>query len=407
MSVTLTSQPAEAVAADNCPVYELELSTAGSETVVNSIGYEFYVDGQKLAGLEEIGYTGAPEKFNVSEILRAQVKATLAGYNVTSVTLDTAAVKPFYLKYGMLQFYTETCQKVTALGNQSATRYAVSANFPWYLDESAISGSDPVVLSERPARIPIYSGQRDWLHIWRNSGGVSVQFKGYDSSGNLIVRRTVTASFNKQVRIFPVGPGNGFFSQYLTPNISYYDIDVHNTIIADQDIGVTMEGGIEVQGVQFDVGAQSVVWTCRFILQSCSNITAPNDEIYFEEPIGGFAGLKFLEVQARTSPTSQRYSKAVPCGISYPGRGLDYGVTRYDVRSFSAWQMRTEIPYYEGIERWLDSFFSARNHFIKFKLPSGAFTYAKVNLTDGSYNTLNGKEAISLEAIFETHLSRL
>lgn len=403
--MTLISQPAEAVAAENCPVYSLLLDSAGSETVINSIGYEFYVDGEKLAGLEEIGYTGAAEDFNVAEILRAQVKATLAGYNVTSVTLDSAAVKPFYLKYGQLQYYPETCNKFTSLGNQSATRYAVRASFPWYMDEAAIDGSAPVVLTERPSRVPIYSGQRDWIHVWRKSGGVSVRFNAYDGSGNLVVRQTASASFNKQVRIFPVGPGNGFFSGNWTSAIAYYDIEVHDGILSEPDFGITMEG-FEVQGVNLNVGAQSVVWSCRFILQSCTNAGAPNDEIYFEEPLGGFSGMKFLEVQARTSPTSQRYLKGVPCGVASPGRGLDYGVTRYDVQSYAGWLMRTEIPYYDGIERWLDAFFSARSHYLKFKLPSGSFTYAKVNLADGSYNTLNNKELISLEAIFETHLSR-
>jgi len=406
MSVTLVSQPTETIAADNCPVYSLQLTDAGSATVINSLGYEFYVDGEKLAGLTELGFTGAAEQFNFARILRAQVKATLAGYNTTSVTLDSAAVKPFYLKYGTLTWYTETCQKITALGNQSATRYAVSARFPWYLDDGEIDAGAPVVLTERPARIPIYTGQRDWIHIWRKSGGVSVQFKGYDGSGNLLVRQTASASFNKQVRIFPIGPGNGFFSGNFSGSIAYYDIDVHDGIISEPDIGVT-GFGFETQDVNLDVGAQSVVWTCRFIVQSCTDGTAPNDEIYFEEPFGGYSGLRFLSVQASASPTSKRYRKGVPCGLSSPAAGLDYGTTRYDLQSFGAWLMRTEIPYVEGIERWLNAFFSARNHFLKFKLPSGSFTYAKVILSDGSYNVLNGKEAITLEAVFETHLSAI
>ncbi|MCA9366759.1 hypothetical protein KC887_00640 [Candidatus Kaiserbacteria bacterium] len=408
MAVTLIEQPAETVAAANCPKYSLLLDSAGVDPIVNSIGYELYVGGEKLAGLEEIGYTGAAEDFNASEILKAQVRATLLDYNATAPTTDNAAVKQFYLRYGQIQFNKDTCDRSTSLGNQSATRYAVSAVFPWYLDESVIDAGAPVVLSERPARVQIYTGQRDWLHVWRKSGSIAVRFKGYDSNGTLVQQVTRTASLNRQVRIFPIGPGNGFFSPMLS-SVSYYDIEVHDSAPGDPDINALGQEDFAIQPIAEggEVGLNAIVWACRFSLASCANQSAPNDEIYFEEPIGGYSGIKFLEVQARSSTSSQRYLKGVPCGITSPGRGLDYGVTRYGVESYEGWLMRTEIPYEDGIERWISAFFSAKNHFMKFKLPAGGFTYAKVNLVDGTYNILNNRETIVVEAIFETHISRI
>jgi len=96
----------------------------------------------------------------------------------------------------------------------------------------------------------------------------------------------------------------------------------------------------------------------------------------------------------------------VPCGTSYPGAGLGYGQSRHNLKSYSGAQMRTEIPYEAGIDRWLHAFFSAKNHYRKFLLPSGGYAYEKMLLADGSYNILNNRENIVLDAIFDSHLSR-
>lgn len=409
MAVTLISQPAETVAAANCPIYSLELDSPGSPPLVYSIGYELYVDGAKLAGLEQIPYTGQAEDFNPSEILKSQVRATLLGYNTTAPAVDSAAVKQFYLKYGQVEYNEDSCEKLTALGNQSATRYAMNAHFPWYIDPAGVDGGAVVVLTERPSRVQIYAGQRDWLHIWRKSGGVSVRFKGYDTGGNLVLQITRTASYNKQVRIFPIGPGNGFFSPSWSADISYYDIEVHDGILNDPDINAATPEDVAILPVPEggEMGVQAIVWTCRFIVAKCENQTSPNDEIYFEEPIGGYSGIKFLEVQGRAATTSQRYLKGVPCGVAFPGAGQAYGQTRYDISSYAGAQMRTEIPYEAGIDRWLHAFFSARNYYRKFLLPSGSYAYEKVNLVDGSFNTLNNRETVILEAAFDSHLSRI
>lgn len=368
--------------------------------MVYSIGYEFYVGGEKLAGLEEIGWTGAAEDFNPAHILRGQVKAALMGYNVSSAAADPTAVRQFYLKYGQLEYNTETCDKVTALGNQSATRYAVSAIFPWYIDPAAINGSAPVVLSERPSRIQIYTNQRDWIHVWRKSGAIGVRYRGYDFAGNLVRESVTNRTANRQVYIFPVGPGNGFFP--WDPDIAYYDIEVHDTTVAspDDDADIALLESM-------DVGIQAIIWSCRFVVASCENQAAPNDEIYFEEPLGGYAGMKFLKVQDRSSVTSRRYRAGLPCGVEFPGAGQSYGTTRYSPEAFTGFQMRTELEYTDGIDRWLNAFFSARNHYRKFRMPDGSFAYEKAILTDGSYNILNNRETVVVEATFDSHLSRV
>lgn len=402
MSVTLTAQPLEAVPAGNCSKYALQLSSAGTGNLVYSIGYEFYVGGEKLAGLEEIGWTGAAEDFNPANILRSQVKATLMGYYASSAIPDPTAVQQFYLKYGQLEYNTETCDKQTALGNQSATRYAVSSIFPWYIDPTVINGSDPVVLTERPSRIQIYTNQRDWIHVWRKSGAIGVRYRGYNYAGILVRESVTNRTANRQVYIFPVGPGNGFFP--WDPDIAYYDIEVHNQPIASQDDDADIA---LIESEPMDVGIQAIIWSCRFVVASCENQAAPNDEIYFEEPLGGYSGLKFLEVQGRSAITSSRYRAGVPCGVAFPGEGQNYGTTRYRIEAYSGFQVRTELEYTDGIDRWLNAFFSARNHYRKFQMPDGTFAYEKAILSDGSYNILNNRETVVVEATFDSHLSRV
>ncbi len=351
MSVTMTRQPLEAVPAGNCSRYSLLLYGNDPAPLVYSIGYEFYVDGEKLAGLEEIHRTGAEEDFDPSKILISQVKTTLMGYYENSAALDSAAVKPFYIRFGQLEYNTETCEKQTTLGNQTSSRYAVSSTFPWYLNPAAINDSAPVVLSERPSRIQIYTNQRDWIHVWRKSGAIGVRYLGYDFAGNLIRAAVSNKTANRQVYIFPVGPGNGFFP--WDAGVAYYDIEVH-----DQAVSVP-----DVTALNLGVGIQAIVWSCRFVVSSCENQAAPNDEIYFEEPLGGYAGFKFLEVQERAAVTSNRYRAGVPCGVAFPGEGQAYGTTRHGIEAYPGFLMRTEIEYTDGIERWLNAFFSARNHY--------------------------------------------
>ena len=375
MSVSLTAEPLEAIPAGNSAIFSLQLSGQGIPPEKKSIGYRLWSGtGVQLTETEQIPYTGAAEDLNVAlDIKRKLLSTTLLGYGVSAVTEDAEAVKAFYITYGEITYNEDECIQSQDISGVSPTKYGLNATFPWYIDPASLPGGASIVLSERPARVGVYKGQQDWLHIYRHSGVISVTVRGYDSAGNLIVFNTNNKGANKSVFIFPVGPGNSFFT--WNEDIAYYDITVGS-------------------------------WSCRFTLKSC-DVSPPNNEVYFQEPMGGYSAFRFLNVQGGANTSSQRYRKGKPCSAAFPALGQSYGATRYNLQSFPGYAMQTEIDYEDGIERWIEAFFAAENHFMKFQMPDGSYQYQKVNLVDGAYSTLNNKDVISLNASFEAHMSRV
>ncbi len=384
MSTTLTSQPQQALTTGNCGEFQLELTTAGSGAIEKKAGYKIFLDGQEVTQEDEfLPYTGSPEKVDVMPVIKGLVKSEIPGFNVSSIGDLTGAVKDTYLRYGHIDLNTEDCSQTSFLTQTSDTITAIDGRLPGWFNLSDLV-SQPVVLSEKPAKVNVGLGQRDWLCVYRHSGPIGIKVVGYNANNSQVYYQTLTVTSTRKVKAIPIGPGNAFFP--FSSAIRYYDVEIHNAALPYEEFNVL---GVGTTSEDAGPGITSVVWSSRFIVTACSN-TSPSDEIYFKEPTGGWAGFKLKETNIGANVTSSRFFSGRSCDNSL----TIGGITRAEIQSLEQVTAVFEQPYSDGLARYLNSFFSSSAHYWKY-VKDGTVNYRKVNLLDGAYQGLQSRNALS------------
>jgi len=375
MAVSLTIQPPQVNGLDECLNFGLFLDDPGSGTIKKSVAYRLTGDGQELTEIEFMPYTGQTEEFEAAGELRKIVSTTIPTPGSNVIVQDSNILKVYSLAYGERTLDTETCDVVTNLSSNSPSFRVINSRLQYhnYIDFSANS---PVVLSDKPERLPMSFDQDDWLYIYGN-GNIDVRVTVYDSAGNLLLNQIETVSAGQQVFIFPVGGNNSFWA--MPTNASYYDISVGS-------------GAMRVYAVRYIMGA------------GCTEENEYTD-IIFQEPAGGYSSLRFATPvtfsQVESSIFEQRRAN---CPTSGPELAQNWYNTRYDIKAAKLWTLQGSIPWAVNIDRYLDAFVQAPHHYIKARVrASGQTVYHKVNIQNGSYQTLNGTQDVQVNASFRSH----
>lgn len=383
MSTTLISEPQASIPIGNCAEFKIELTNPGTSALKKMAGYQIFLNGQKVTQQDEaLPYTGGPEKIDVSPILKDLIKSEIPGYGVSAITTLTGAVKPFKLKYGYIDVDLQNCEQTTFINADSAEIAGIDGRFAGWHDINDLTNK-PFVLSEKPGKINVAKGQRDWVCIYRQSGDIGIKVTGYDLNNTQVYYRGLTVTANKEVKAVPVGPGNSFFN--FNPTIQYYDVEIYSTAVADEEISnLSLMGGTRP-------GVNALVWSCRFVVGSCSEI-GPNDEIYFKEPLGGYSGFKLSSYTGSAAVSGNLYQLGRNCNNDL----INGGRYRAGGQTFEQIQASFEQPYSDGLERYLGAFFAADEHYLKYVGPGGAVQYRRVNLIGGQAQTVTGRSPVSV-----------
>lgn len=368
MAVTLNASPAAVAPVGNCLEYELKLDSGGVAPEVKSTGYQVYVDGAAVTEVEQIPYTGQGEVVDVANHVRPYLATTRKNpATIISGVLDDTFAIEYYLKYGEITFDASDCTTVQDITTTGATKVAINSAFQWHEDPDGLAAGDVVILSSRPTTGYYMRGASDWLWIYRKpnaTDSVYVYHKQYDNTGTLITSGTLDW-VTEGAHILSVGPANMF--GLLDASAAYYTIEIFNAT---------------------PLNNASRVATYTFHLLSRCRPNAYNDELYWVEPLGGYAGLRFDSVTMGGNAASTRYEQRPGC-LADTG-----GIARADVQARKTAQFSTQIPHVQGIEAWLDGLFTSRTVYMKYRLPSGSDTVVRCNITDGAYQTLNNEDDI-------------
>lgn len=381
MAVTVDSSPADVVAVGNCIRYALSLSDGGTPPQVKSTGYQLYEDGGGAITqeIEQIPYTGASEAVEFQDVLRKQVQTTpqQPGAQVDNVK-DTTFAIDFYLKYGEIIFDSSDCStNLSGVSSNDAVKTAANIAFQWHQDQSALpTGVTPC--TNRPLKNYVCRTQSDWLWLYKfAAGSYAIIVTVYYTDGtNSAKSYEVTPGAS----IFSIGPGNFFDGDFsIGKTWQYYTIEVYS------DLAVTL------------------LKTYTFYVVDCCAGLSPS-QLFWLEPMGGYAGIQFDEVQKGNTLSSNVYDQAVDCSLSsVSDLGKSGGKSKS--RSISVRQvlMRKTMPYEEGIDLFLEGLVSSRNHYVNYPGPSGD-VLAKFVLADGNYTVANDGKSLELTVSGELHI---
>lgn len=378
MSVSLISQPPAAVALGNCMQFGLSLSDGGSGSIVKSTGYQL-LDGSdnELSSVEQIPYTGSLELANVAKLIRdiGLVYTALPDLSTSSITEDVNAKEDIKLIYGEIQFDSDTCETTQALTNESDPFRVVNAAFQWFQDDNLTSLEK--VLTNRPLKSYVCKDQYDWLHVWTLSATIDIKVTYYFADGTSAFNTGTITTPSNDVYIIPIGPANP--TLHVPSNAVRYKIELTN------QTPVTF----------------ATYW---FIIDGNCCPPGRYDELYFLEPSGGNASIKFDDVQVGGNVTSDRFNQFTPCYKTETQYGADYGLNRINAKAFKRFSLSKTTKYVDGIDVFLDGLFSTERAFMRFPYESGD-NIAKFIIDDADYQIINNNEDVQITVSGRLHLN--
>lgn len=371
MSVSIVSNPSAVVAAGNCVKYELENDDAGTPPESISAGYQLWVNGAAAMPVEQIPYSGQDEPIEFSDLIRSYLSTTFQVPGVTVEGLqDTAFTTSFYLKYGTITFDSSDCSVVQDVSTDHDTKLALNSAWQVWEAQTALTGSDAVILSNRPTSGIQRRGGNDWLWIYRESGeDVTVVFRFYRDNGTEILGGTQHTWTSAGVHIVSIGPGNHPSSTSAMAAAAYYKVEIRNGSLSSSPLEQT--------------------YTFR-LMPNCNHVTTQANQLYWLEPKGGYAGIQFENVRIGGSVSSSRYDEGRPCGTSGSGR------FRHGVEALKKITWNTVMPFKERLDEFLEGIFTTKYAFVRWNLANGTQSVVRVNILDGEYSLINNNEDISL-----------
>ena len=389
MAVTLT-EPNDVQPVGNCLEFGLTLSDGGGENEIKSIGYQLQTAaGSALTVEEQIPYTGETERRSFEEVLRNHVFTTVPDVaTIYNGTTDSNFTLEFNLKYGEISHDTETCVTTKAINQTSANHYAVNSALQFFEAFNSLE-SGAFILSHKPYTFNTGKRQSDWFWIWARSGTTVCEVRQYDSSGSQIAFNNANASHNNSAHYWSVGGGNGFFG--LQSNTSYYTIRFTNE---GSQIGKTYTVYVGNSG--------SSSAGCG----TSDDSSSPVGELYWLEPLGGYASLLFNSAEYGNLTSSSMFETPLLCGASVGIASKNYGRTRYGTKSFRRVAFRTTLDYSLGLERYLDGLFASESCLVRYQLPDNTFQAVKFVLAnEGGYSFDPATGEVTVEVIGEIHFN--
>lgn len=362
---TLSIQPNAVVALNNC--IRFGLGSSGS-----AIAYKLTGDGTQLTEVEQIPVTSGTHIFEATDDLQKIVKTKMPAVGASSIYEDTDIIKEFFLNYGDVTLVD--CVATVNVGSTSPTYKVLGSRPSFYNQESLTSGA--VILSDKPSKLNVNSGLNDFISVFAYSGTISVTVNVYSATGSLINSYNDSRGASSQVFVYPIGPGNAWFG--MPSNAAYYDV-----IVGSRTIRFNIGGGISAECIT----AEELSYV----------------ELYFAEPLGAPGALGFSKVMTFSDVTSKIYEQTPVCGSSASVLAANYFSTRYDVTTGKAYRMETEIKASDGLDIYLDAIIQAPQHYVRFVLRDGSEALAKVNIVDGTYQTLNGTDDVVFSVAFTAH----
>lgn len=381
MPTSVTTTPPSYSGLDDCLRFGLTLDSPGTSPNVVAAAYRLYSGSDFLTESEIIPYTGKEELVIVKDDLARILSSPVPAIGGSSIGVAVGMVRTYSLYYGEQTTDTDTCDTVIDVSNQT-DEFTVINSIPRFFNP--FNFSDPVVLTDRPYKNSVNSDGNDWLYIWSPGNSVVMQVAFWDSNGGAITAITESQTYVETVFSWPVGPANSFFT--IPAGTSFYTIKIWKDSATPANL----------------------LREFKFTIEGGCNVSTGYTEVFFNEPAGGFSSLSFSRVQSQATISNQvfedRYPPGEYCSDTAAQRAQKYGLTAYDLDAGKAFNLQASIPFSNGIDRFLDAFIHARQHYIKITLPDGTSALNKIVIESGSYNTLNTEDTIQLSATFrESH----
>ena len=267
---------------------------------------------------------------NFSQHIENRVFTTMPALNTAAVTGDTNFQDIFTVNFTETEFNTVSCLDTT-LTNISQGSYNVYNIAPQWYESNFFVGTDPIVLSAKPTTLYLERGVNDWIWVRTQALGVDANFSVIGTGVN-----TVALAANTTYRL-PVGPGNFIGAIAATT----------------QRLQVTITPS----------GGGAAIYTYNIVLEEdCTG--ADGYEIYWVEPLGGYAGLRFENQQISGNRVASTVLADRSTSTDIATRGNSGGLTSINSQSFGRYTLSKELYYTEGIKRYLDGFIASEHHYI-------------------------------------------
>lgn len=300
------------------------------------------------------------------------LSTTLPTLDSTSLFTDAEFEKVFSLNIQEKDF-NETTGGVTTPSTQDFASLRVFNCAPQW-DEASLflSASDPVVLSYKPDNFTAYRTQHDWIWIRTGSTSVSLNYRVKDENGTNINFSTPGALPTNSAVAVPIGPAN---------------------------IAVAVGTGVQLE-ITGTSGATTFFEYNIYIQEDCA--PADKHEIYWQEPLGGYASLRFdnrIESTQRNVTTTEAERVR---STSLTTKASTGGLSSVNGNSYDKYTLTTELDYDEDMQKYIAGLLASENHFVYRSLPT-INVMNKVILENADVQYFADDQRVLLSLTFREH----
>jgi len=264
-------------------------------------------------------------ELNLSQHLESRVSTELPPLNTAGVTTDGSFQNIFSVNFTETSFNIVNCTS-TELTNISQGSYNIYNIAPQWYESNLFINTDPIPLSAKPATIYTTRGQNDWIWVRMGASGVA--------SYQVVGGATQNVSLNANTTyIIPCGAANW--------------------------IGVISD---TTKVLRLVIGDNAQL-TYNIVLEpDCTG--ADGYELYWLEPRGGYAGMRFENRSSSATRNTSQVRADRATGTTISTRGSTGGLTNVNSQSFGRVSLSKEMYYTEGIEDYLKGFIASEDHYI-------------------------------------------
>lgn len=361
MAVTITQQP------NAITTVRPSLEWWLTQTVAPAANHELYLyyrinvnSSFVMSSQRVLRYSQHTAKLDFSNIVLAALECPIKALDDTTAAHQPESVADCYIEYGEWDVDLDTGNQVQSGPFNTGPIRAIFGGFSPNQGDPVIGTSAPILLTNKPTRFKLARNQADWIYFSGNTSGASqAQIIGYDSAGATVFATSVKSVSAGEYVGFPVGGANAFEQAGGIPsNVCYLEVEI-----------ATLLGF-----------ANST--TYRIDIYDCDD--QPEAELYFREPKGGWASIRFDRVDYGVSRTANTFSQY------YDKRGTiadRLGVGGSAVIGASGRQSFTLVKklnqeslqladYYAGL-------FATKEHYIRRLAADGSYQAERVIITSG------------------------
>jgi hypothetical protein len=386
MAVSLESEPFELTTVKPDVTWEITMDTPSNATIRRFAFYELVKVSGGIGANGTIGerqvvpYTSQTIRVDFSDTIRRLLGDQLPALDDDSTLSDSEMWGEFSIRFGELQQTISTGAVVEFGVTVTTARKVFRSAFQHYEYDWVTEPGPLSIFSNKPETLRLGLGQSDWIYLYVKTalGGVVTRF--YNALGAEIGAAGALYTSGTAVG-YPIGPGNNAAATAAGitdwTQVYYYTIELG-----------TFSGG--------DVPSPDR--TFRIYVDNCEP-TREEVDLFWLEPAGGYASLRFKTVQFGVNRSTTRFREwGIPrTAFGDPTGGIQ---VRSTTGGFEIGQANVGEEMILTVEldqlaysrrRYHTSIFASREHWIRTTDSRGNIIAVKFLVDDGSFSVADAQ----------------